>query len=58
MVARVKGCPGWVYQYAMNEIQRAPDEECGVGNSYVSHVYCITLQGGGYHVMAEADCLS
>lgn len=58
MVAEVNGCPLWVYGYALGQIQQALDEECGVGNSYVSHIYCITLQEGGYHVMAEADCLS
>ena len=58
MIAGVNGCPAWVYVEAMDEIERALEEECGVGNSYVSHIYCITLQDGGYHVMAEADCLS
>ena len=57
-ITGVNGCPGWVYHFAITEIERALNEACGAANSYIAHIYCITLQDGGYHVMAEADCLS
>lgn len=56
--ARENACPGWVYHFAVTEIERGLNEECGPGNSHIGPIYCIELQEGGYHVMAEATCLS